>query len=305
MNTDVEELLREGMERFTTGVRAPAGLARTASRLHRRRRTVRAAVACATAAAAAAAAIAVTGVTARAPARGAQTSTVAYVLTRVKNAIAAQNLVYRGQTLASDGEQSTTWVYGPQSRWVEFSTNGTPYSVEGTAIVGGKRLSVYVLYPDRMWLVDGPGWGSQTDACKPHSLIGLAGIPIVTGSWSAFINQMLTCGNATVSGHALIGGVETTEITGKPVTVRMQAGEARGVREKWFRARWAIYVNTTTYLPVRITGSNESFGGAGGYTDYRVVTDVSWLPPTTANIASTLVTVPAGFQQVNSANDMP
>lgn len=32
MNTDVEELLRDGMERFTADVRAPAGLARTASR---------------------------------------------------------------------------------------------------------------------------------------------------------------------------------------------------------------------------------------------------------------------------------
>ena len=55
MNTDVEELLREGMERFTAGVRAPAGLADTARRLHRRRLAVRAAVACGTAATTAAA----------------------------------------------------------------------------------------------------------------------------------------------------------------------------------------------------------------------------------------------------------
>jgi hypothetical protein len=58
MKTDVEELLRDGMGRFTEGVRAPAGLASTAARLRRRRRTIRAAVACGTAAVTAAAAVA-------------------------------------------------------------------------------------------------------------------------------------------------------------------------------------------------------------------------------------------------------
>ena len=51
MSTDVEELLQEGMERFTTGVHAPAGLAATAGRMRRRqRRAVQAAAACGTAA---------------------------------------------------------------------------------------------------------------------------------------------------------------------------------------------------------------------------------------------------------------
>ncbi len=63
MNTDVEDLLRDGMERFTGEVRAPAGLARAAGRLHRRRRAARAAMVSATAAVIAAAAmIAATGI---------------------------------------------------------------------------------------------------------------------------------------------------------------------------------------------------------------------------------------------------
>jgi hypothetical protein len=33
------------------------------------------------------------------------------------------------------------------------------------------------------------------------------------------------------------------------------------------------------------------------------VTDVKWLPPTAANIARTLVTIPAGFRQVSSPAD--
>jgi hypothetical protein len=69
MNTDVEELLREGMERFTTGVQAPTGLARTAVRLRRRRRAIRAAAACGTAAVVAVVVIAVTSLAVGAPAR--------------------------------------------------------------------------------------------------------------------------------------------------------------------------------------------------------------------------------------------
>ena len=69
MNTDVEELLREGMERFTTGVQAPPGLGRAAVRLRRRRLAIRAAVACGAAAVIAVAAIAATGVAVGAPAR--------------------------------------------------------------------------------------------------------------------------------------------------------------------------------------------------------------------------------------------
>ena len=54
MNTDVEDLLRDGMERFTTEVHAPVGLAGRAGRLHRQRRrrlVARATVACGAAAA--------------------------------------------------------------------------------------------------------------------------------------------------------------------------------------------------------------------------------------------------------------
>jgi hypothetical protein len=304
MNTDVEELLRDGMERFTAHLQAPAGLAHAASRRRRRRLAVRTAVACGTAAVTAAAAVAVIGGAARPAGGGTQARTAAYVLTRVRNALAGQDLVYRGQTTASDGEHSTTWVYGNRSQWVEDSSGGAPYSDEGTAIIGGKHESVYVIYPDRKWMVLGQGWGKHTAACRPHSPVQLAGIPIVTGSWSDFINQLLGCGNATITGHAVIDGVQTTKITAKTVTEKLPPPYSKVIREKWSRAESTLYVNSKTYLPVRIAGSNETYGGAGGRTDYRLVTDVQWLPPTTANIARTLVTVPAGFRQVSSADGM-
>lgn len=302
MSTDVEELIREGMERFTAGVTAPAGLAGTATRLRRRRRTARVVTACATAAVTAAAAVAVADAAARPAAPAGQARPVAYVLSRVRHALAAQHLVYRGRTIAAAGTASTTWVYGNRSRWVEYSPDGTPYSAEGTAVVGGKHLSVYVLYPDRRW-TGSPGWqAAPGSACSVTGALAMGGIPVPTDHWSSFISQTLACGAASVTGHVVAGGVPATKITGKPITVRLPPGEARAVHEKWARASWAMYVNPKTYLPIQITGSTETFGGSGGHTRYSTVTTVRWLPPTAGNIGKALVTVPAGFQRVSQAS---
>jgi hypothetical protein len=50
---------------------------------------------------------------------------------------------------------------------------------------------------------------------------------------------------------------------------------------------------------VRIEGSTRSYGGAARAWTSSEVTDVSWLPPTTTNVAKTLVTIPAGFHRVS------
>ena len=64
--------------------------------------------------------------------------------------------------------------------------------------------------------------------------------------------------------------------------------------------RFTLYVDSSTYLPVRAYGSDETYGGAGGPTISRSVTNVQWLPPTAANIAKALVTIPPGYTQVSS-----
>ena len=305
MNTNVEDLLREGMERFTEGVTAPAGLvqaARLRAQGRRRRLAVSTAVACATAAATAVAAVVVTSALARPAGNAVSARTAAYVVGRVRHALATENLVYRGRTMASDGTASTTWVYGSRSQWVEYNLDGTPYSAEGSALVRGRHLTVYVLYPDRRW-TGSPGWGSMPgSACSRTGALEMGGIPIPTFQWSTFISHTLACGAASVTGHVLINGVETTQITGKPITVRLSGAYSKVIHEKWARAEWTLYVDPHTYLPVRITGSTETFGGSGGHTHYGTVTDVRWLPPTTANIARTLVTIPAGFQRATQAN---
>jgi hypothetical protein len=71
---------------------------------------------------------------------------------------------------------------------------------------------------------------------------------------------------------------------------------------KWVTVRWALYVNPTTYLPVRIEGSGKSYGGSAATYVSSGVTDVRWLPPTKANIAKTMVTIPPGFRKVGLAD---
>jgi hypothetical protein len=93
--------------------------------------------------------------------------------------------------------------------------------------------------------------------------------------------------------------VETTVISGS-IDVPLPKGYARTVREVRDRVRFTLYVDSTTYLPVRMYGSDETYGGAGGPTISASVTNVQWLPPTAANIAKALVTIPPGYTQVSS-----
>ena len=318
MSTDVEELLRDGMERFTAGVHAAAGLADAATRLRRRRLAVRATVACGTAAVTAAAVVAVAAGAGGSPARIGpalgRVHTTAYVISRVEKALAGQHLVLHGRISGVWGP-SNSWAYGPRHRFEEVTGSdcghalpsgdcthrggSEPYLAVGTALIGGKLTGVYVTYYNHKWsqLPERP---IPASACSTTGALGMGGPPIPTSDWPAFIRATLACGAAAVTGHARIDGVETVRITGSPVTVKLPPGEARAVRAKWVRSRWTLYVDPRTYLPVRVSGSSRTFGGPAPSTYSTSVTDMQWLPPTAANVAQTLVTIPAGFQQVSS-----
>jgi hypothetical protein len=320
MSTDVEELLQEGMERFTTGVHAPAGLAATAGRLRRRRRrAIQATAACGTAAITAAAVIIaiVSGGTA-APAGGstAQAHTLAYVVSRVKAALATENLVYYGKTTGTDGP-SSAWAYGQRWRWEEFTGarcrsvtstgdcthqgGSVRFLATGTARAGGKLTTAYVTYYNREYSLSPITEPLPTSACSRTARLEMAGpAPTPGDHWSDFINATLACGAARVTGHVWINGVQTIQITGKPLTVPLPPGEARAVREKWTRAGWTLYVDPRSYLPVRITATNTTFGGPAATTYSTLVTNVQWLKPTAANRAKALVRIPPGFHRVSS-----
>jgi len=299
MNVDVEDLLRSGMERFTEQVPVPRGLAHRAARARRRRMAVRAAAGAGAAAVTAAVVIAAS-VGAGAGGGAMQARTTAYVVSRVEKALAGQHLVLRGRTTGVWGP-SISWAYGPRNRFEELTGNGEPYLAVGTALIGGKLTGVYVTYYNRKWSLLPESL--PANACSQTGALEMAGPPVPTSDWPAFIRATLACGAATVTGHVQIDGVDTLKITGAPVTVKLPPGEARAVREKWARDRWTLYVNPKTYLPMRISGSGYTYGGPAPSTYTTSVTDIQWLPPTTANIAKAQVTIPAGFRQVSSPAD--
>ncbi len=327
MSTDVEDLLREGMERFTEGVRAPAGLAYRASRQRRRRRIVRGAVLIGTAVATATAvAVAMTaaGTVAQPGSSLAQARAAALVVSRVKHALAAENQVFVGRTvsfsggtLSADNQPSVTWAYGSHNRYEEFTGAACGHAAAsgdctqqggsqrflaaGTALVNGNLTGAYVTYYDHKYSLSAP-YTSPPSACGKSALL-MGGPPVPTARWAAFIKATLDCGAAAVTGHVWVNGVQTIRITGKPVTVRLSRGEGNAVHEKYARALWTLYVNPSSYLPVRLVSATETFGGSGGHTRFESVTNVHWLPPTAANVARALVTIPPGYHQVSSPAD--
>lgn len=321
MSMDVERMLRDGMARFTEGVRAPAGLAAavTAARRRRRRRmAIGGAVSCT----ASVAAVAVVAVTAFAPTPAArpnsvQARDVAYVISRVEGALAHNRMVFRG-TSDSVGQPSVTWAYGRQNRFEEFTGQQCGHAApsgdcthrggsqrflaDGTTFVHGKLTGVYVTYFDRKYSLSRV-WAPPPNACSPEAAMAMGGPGVPTTHWSVFIRATIACGAASVTGHVVIGGVETTKITGKPVTVKLSPGYARVIHEKWSRSYWTLYVDPTTYLPVRMSGSTRMFGGPAASYSSSTVTNVQWLPATPGNIAKASVTIPHGYTRVSSSAD--
>jgi hypothetical protein len=308
------------MQRFTDGVRAPAGLAQQAGWRRRRRRIVRGTVACATAVAAAVAvAVAMTaaGTVAQPGGSLAQARAAAYVVSRVKTALATEHRVFVGDTMSTYGQPSVTWAYGAHNRFEEFTgtqcghVNGSGdcshqggsvrYLAAGTALVNGKLTGAYVTYFDHKYSLS-PVYSLPPSACG-RAAIGMGGPPVPTAHWSSFIHATLDCGAAKVTGHVRINGQETIRITGKPITAQLSRGYGKTVHERYARALWTLYVNPSTYLPVRMIGVTETFGGSGGRTRFESVTTVHWLPPTPANVARALLTIPPGYHQVSSPAD--
>ena len=324
MNGDVEELLRQGLDRLTEEARVPAGMAGRARAARRRKKiAARALLACGTAVVTVAAVIAVTG-----PGRGSVTGgvanarTTAYVVSRVENALAAENFVIQGRATgsitisvhgrrvrSSDGPYRS-WTYGNLWRTEEFTGNecgqASPdgscthrggserYWAQGTARIGGRLVSAYVTDYDHRYSVS-PLGHVDVKACSRTAQQELGGPAVTMAAWPAFIKAMLGCQAATVTGHGRIGGVQTTVISGL-IDIPLPKGYARSIREARVRVRYTLDVDSSTYLPVRAYGSTETYGGAGGPTVSAYVTQVRWLPPSKANIARALVTIPHGYQ---------
>ena len=173
----------------------------------------------------------------------AQARETAYIVTRVENALASEHGVYHGVTMSTGGQPSVTWGYGRRSRFEEFTgkacghaaypsgdcthAGGSErYLAQGTALSQGEahrglrdlfRPAVQPLqvsvHPTVQRLREG-GDGDGRPGAGQWRLAGL-------------VKATLACGGARVTGHARINGVQTTKITGKPVTVRLSGDTGR------------------------------------------------------------------------------
>jgi hypothetical protein len=323
MNTDVEQLLRESMERLAAVTAPPAGLVGRARRRRRRRRLATISAAAAAAATVTAVAV-VTAAGAGSPASTvSRAQTTAYVISRVENALAGENFVIQGRASGImsgsvhghryrySGGATDSWTYGIRNRMEEFTgrscghvdSNGwcthrggsVRYLANGTALIRGKLVSAYITYYDHRYSLS-PLGHYQLKPCSKTAQLALGGPAVSVPNWPALIKTMLRCNRATVTRHSRIGSVPVIVISGS-IDIPLPKGYGRSVRETRVHVGYTLYVDAKTYLPVRAYGSTKTYGGAGGPTISSYVTNVRWLSPTPANRAKALVTIPHGYTQ--------
>ncbi len=305
MNEEVVKVLREGLDRLTADMRVPAGVADKA-RAHRRHRRIvtRTALACGTAAVAAAAVIAATG-----PGQGAEAPvrarTAAYVIQRVENALAGNNMVMQTEyTFSPAFPKIMQWSYRGNVRLVQSgfmppaAVKGLPWAQGqeswgiGTARINGKRTWVQVDYRPHEWYPT-PALGFAPNGCSNGPSWAEEGGP---GNWAAYIRQALSCGEFTIAGHAWVNGTKTIKITGSLTEPDFWTGPHG--ENHTLHADVTLYVDPSTHLPVRVIWNNSSQAANGKPLHGTVRQDIRILPPTPRNAAKASVTVPAGFRSV-------
>jgi hypothetical protein len=311
MNSDVEDLLRAGMERCTADLRAPAGLIRRVAQRRRRRLMLRSATGATAVLAAGAAALAVVVVPGG---RQGGIDTTAYVVKQVDSALSAagpgdiaQMTVTTsgtalgaggstgGATGGSTGAATTTqeWSYGDQWRSVTYSSAGQPVYDEGFSAASAYTL---VNYRARVWVRE-PGLGRPAASLPVPGSSGCglpvgaiaflfrSGLPGIGSHVSSLPETVaraaraaVSCGTLTVAGHQRVDGIEAIELTsraGGPVSE-------------------TIWVSPGTYLPLRVVIRSGAGSAAA-----QLTADISWLAPTAQNLAKLTVPIPAGFRRVS------
>jgi hypothetical protein len=311
VSTDFEELVVEGMRRFTAVVRVPADLAARARWQHRRRRTrARASAATGVAIASAVAIIAVTaGTGGPAPVPAPRAQTAAYIVRRAEHALGNPDLILEltsprqvitktgagGKPVISYVPGSVFWGYHFHSRQKIFAAYLRKHGQPGASDTdtgdgplhhgpGGLFHSTQtsVNYSDRTWSrgtqVSGKAAPVRGPACKV--LKGMQdpqadGELLFTTPW--FIQATMACGGLSVTGHVRVDGIAAVMLTGSRQLMKLPL---------------VIYISPVTYRLVRTV-----IGGLRQ--DYR------WLAPTPANLAKLRVPVPPGFRRVEYQEDRP
>jgi hypothetical protein len=286
-NANLEELLRDGMTRFTADMHAPADIAGRARRHRSRRLAMRAAAAGATAVIGAAA-IAAAALAAGSPA-GRPVLTAAYVTGRVRQAmtLAQRRDVERTHLVATRGGRvahMTDWSYRNEQRSLITSAAGQALGEFGwlrTPLPNGSTsiATTLVSYRARTYarktlnariqqLQPTPASG----ACKQVPVIFPPASASALRAWISQLRELVSCGAFTLAGRQFVHGVDALKLVRTSKT---------GMAE-------TIWVDPTSYLPLRLTLSTP---------DASLRFDISWLQPTAANLRQLRTPIPAGFRQ--------
>jgi hypothetical protein len=302
MNIDLEDLLRQGIDRLPAEV--PAGLTQRAARRARRHHIVAgagiaAAVATLTAAAVAIATLGLAPPASKPsgrdvaqsarPARPAPTQHVrplpswppgpvthATLVSRVEHAVLTST-DYIAYTRRYDyNDRSKLIVSAWDYRNMHLLSWDHPHHQAQLVInYRDRETSKMVFYDSRKWELTTFPWSGLVRTDKNQCVGPVDDSPLVGDPrWAAWLVSSLRCGAYTVTSHASDHGTPILTIVNTPKDVEYQHG-----------VRFHMLVDATTYLPI-------ADWQAGSYGYYDVIT---WLPPTSARLAQLALPVPQGF----------
>jgi hypothetical protein len=322
--TDIEELVREGIDRLTAGADVPAGLlARARRRNRQRRRAIWAATIAGTAAVTAAAVIAATS--GPGPQTGSvQEQDISYVVGRAQQALAGLTQANAIQETAVTSSQPNGFGLAIVSTSASGGTGIQP------GVLGGVQADRVVYWASTGFLLDqgfsadgklvyASSYGNVTSRSGKkvdeaygaaysahiqwHSPLGGGDLPntpatcqdvlgLESEDFSTEIAKALSCHLYTLAGQQEINGVNTIKLTLKP-----QPGLS-GISQ-------TLWIDPSSYLPIR-----EEYSFAQPHAKARVLTDnFQWLPRNQASQAALRAAVkqsaiPAGFRSL-PADDLP
>ena len=288
ISTEFEQRLREGMRHATTGVSAPSGLVRKARRARRRRIVCRAS-ASAVAAVAVAAALIVSNGTTGAP-RDSGTYTAAYVVKHVESALdAMKEIAY--MHLTSDGvAPMDIWAYdGPKGQVfrAEYFDRG-----DGEPLLEVWMTATPANYQTWTDVYFSAGTWSRQSYQKPRPSQAGCSFSLPT-TWATYpevaagLREDLACGALSSEGMQQVDGINALKLVS---VQRSRLGPKRTLSS----ITTTIWVDPTTYLPVRLTTQ-----WTRPIVSVPMTLDFRWLPPTRANLALLTLRIPPGFTQVH------
>jgi hypothetical protein len=314
MTDNVEELLREGIDRLTAGADVPAGLLTRARRRNRQRR--RAIWTAAVAGTAVVAAAAVVATSSPQPHSGSlQQQDISYVVSRAQQALAGLTQANAIQVVeetasqpdgfgltvldmnASDGTGAQPAALGgvQADRMVDWTSPGLSlyqgFSADGKLVFATSFGNVTSRAGKKVDEAYGAAYSARIQWHSP--LVGGVDLPATPttcqdvlgtepGDYQTQIAKALSCHLYSLAGRQEIDGVNTIKLVLKP-----QPGLNIGQ---------TLWIDPSSYLPIREAYSDvQPDGKTVGLTD-----NFQWLPRNAANLAALRAAVqqsaiPAGF----------